>query len=152
MLPALFYGVGCFAVSVVLTIIYAMFRSIESRDEWKSWRTMVCFFIFALIAPYGWCEVMTMRFGKNMKPIVQDVFDEVGVNGDLQYYKVLYVKDGKARVIGVATEKASWGGTDRPLVAMTLAQKSNDKWELDSYRVVRSDERNEDNFSFPPYF
>lgn len=151
MLPALFYGVGCFVISVVFTIIYALFRSIESRDEWKSWRTMIAFFIFALVAPYGWCEVMTMKFGKGMQPIVQDVFDEVGIDGDLDYYKVLYVKDGKARVIGVGTEKASWGGTDRPLIAMTLAQKG-DKWDLDTFRVVRSDERNEDGFSFPPYF
>lgn len=151
MLPALFYGVGCFAISVVLTIIYALFRSIESRDEWKSWRTMLFIFAFTLVAPYGWCEIMTARFGGNMKPLVQDVMDEVGVNGDLDYYKVLYVKDGKARVIGVATEKASWGGTDRPLVAMTLSQKGK-KWELDTFRVVRSDERNEDSFSFPPYF
>lgn len=152
MLPALFYGVGCFAIAVVFTIIYAMFRSIESRDEWKSWRTLIAFFLFALVAPYGWCEVMTARFGKNMKPIVQDVFSEVGVDGDLEYYKVLYVKDGRARVIGVATERASWGGTDRPMVAMTLVAKDRDKWDLDSFRVVRSDERNEDSFSFPPYF
>lgn len=152
MLPALFYGVGCFAISVVLTIIYAMFRSIQSRDEWKSWRTMLGFFVTALIAPYGWCEIMTAKYGKNMKPIVQDVLDEVGVNADVDYFKVLYVKDGKARVIGVASEKVSWGGTDRPLVAMTLIQKKDNKWDLDSFRVVRSDERNEDSFSFPPYF
>jgi hypothetical protein len=151
MIPALFYGIGCFVVAVIFTVIYAMFRSIESRDEWKSWRTMIFFYCLALVAPYGWCEIMTLKYGKNMKPVIQDVMDEVGVNGDLNYYKVLYCKDGKARVIAVAVEKASWGGTDRPLVAMTLIQKG-DKWDLDTYRVVRSDERNEDSFTFPPYF
>jgi hypothetical protein len=151
MIPALFYGAGCFAVAALLTIVVAMFKSIQTRDDWKSWRTFLVMFVCAGGAPYIWAEVMTTLHGKTMRKSVEGVLYDASIDGKLEYYKVLWFKGGKARVLAVSTEQASWGGTDRPLVAMTLVQKG-DKWALDSYRVIRSDERNEDGFTFPPYF
>jgi hypothetical protein len=151
MIPALFYGAGCFAVAAILTIIVAMFKPIQSRDDWKSWRTFVFMYLIALAAPYIWSEGLTLRYGSTMAKSIEGVLYDASIDGKLEYYKVIWFRDGKARVMAVATEQASWGGTDRPLVGMTLI-KNGDKWALDSYRVIRSDERNEDGFSFPPFF
>jgi hypothetical protein len=151
MIPVLFYGAGCFAIAMILTIIVAMFKPIQTRDDWKSWRTFTVMMILTAIAPYMWAEGLTAKYGGTMKKTVEGVLYDAEIDGPLEFYKVIWFKDNKARVLAVSTEQANWGGTDRPLVAMTLVKKG-DKWALETYRVVRSDERNEDGFSFPPYF
>lgn len=151
MIGIIVYILSCFAAAVTLTFLYVMMRPVRSRDELKSWRVLLIMYIVCLGGPYAYAEVMTKLVGGPMANAVNTAIDESEVGGDLQYYKVLTYNGHSARVIAVTHGKAEWGGTDKPVIAMTL-QKSGDKWKLDSYRIVSSWHTGDDAFTFPPYY
>jgi hypothetical protein len=151
MLGFVIYVVLCFAAAVVLTVLYALTRSVQARDEMRSWRVMGWLFFVCTIAPYGYAETMTMLFGGRMHPAVEEVLAEAGVDGDLLYYKVVSYSGTSSRVIAVAEESADWGGTERPVIAMTLV-KEGDDWHSESYQIVASTSRDVGGYTFPPYF
>ena len=151
MIGAIVYILGCAAVSAVLTCLYVMFRPVNSRDELKSWRILGFAMVLTLLGPYGYAEVVTRIVGPKMEHSVLLALDDAGVKGDLQYYRVIMYSGSTARVVAVAAEKADWGGSDRPVLAITL-KREGDSWKPDSYKVVSSFNRNQDGFTFPPYY
>jgi hypothetical protein len=151
MIGMIVYLISCLVVAAVLTTMYVMMRPVNSRDELKSWRVMTIFYILVIGAPYVYAEVLTRCVGDPMKHAVNSGLDDAEVGGDLKYFKVIFYNGTKARVIAVTEGTASWGGTDNPVVAMTLV-KDGQKWTVDSYRVVASFKSGEDGFTFPPYY
>jgi hypothetical protein len=151
MLGIIVYSIGCFFVAAVLTFLYVITRPIQTRDEMRSWRVFIAVFGFVVMAPYGWAELATRYVGGEMKDAVAEGMAEAGIDGDLKYFKVISFNGKSSRLVAVAQEKAAWGGTERPIVAMTLA-KGQDGWATESFRVVNSDSRNRDGWTFPPFF
>lgn len=151
MIGAIVYILGCVAASLVLTCLYVMFRPVSSRDELKSWRVMGVMFVVSMLMPYGYAEVMSRIVGGKMESAVKASLEDAGVKGDLQYFRVVLYTGSTARIVAVANEKADWGGSDRPILAITL-KKDGEKWKSDSYRVVSSFNRGSDGFTFPPYY
>lgn len=151
MLGLFFYIVACFTAAVVLTFIYSMFRSVQSRDEYKSWRVMLIFFVLVLAAPYGYNEVLTRRAGPDLKDAVIQGLNDAGIDGSLAYYRVVKQTGNTCRIVAVVTENQDWGGTERPVVAIT-AKKDEKGWKSDTYLVVNSVSRNADSYTFPPYY
>lgn len=146
------YLLACFAVAGVLTFLFVMMRPVNSRDELKSWRVLLTLYIVCLGLPYAWGEVLTRAVGDNMKSTVSKALDSAGIDGDLSYYRVIMYTGQSARVVAVAHEKTSdWGGSDKPVVAMTLV-KDGSGWRTDSYRIINSFDQHLDGFTFPPYY
>jgi len=151
MIGIIVYLLAALVVSFLLTVIYVMMRPVNSRDELKSWRVLLVFYVLAITGPYGYAEVMTRLVGGSMKPAVTAALDDAEVGGDLKYYKVILYNGSTARVIAVTEGTADWGGTDKPVVAMTLLKNGND-WKVDSYRIISSFKSGQDGFTFPPFF
>lgn len=141
----------CALASVVLTFIYSMARTVKGRDEFKSWRIMVIAFILVFFGPYAYNEYLTRKLGPNIKSAVADALYDAGVNGKINYFRVVSQKGDTARVIAVATENQDWGGTERPVVAVTV-KKDPKGWKSDTFLVVNSVSRNADSYTFPPYY
>lgn len=151
MLGLFFYVAGCVFVAIVLTIIYSMFRTVQSRDDYKSWRVILIFFILVFFGPYGYDEYLTRAAGPSLKDAVVDGLLDAGVKGEINYWRVISTKNNTARVIAVTTEHQDWGGTERPVVAITV-KKDAKGWHSDTYLVVNSVSRNADSYTFPPYY
>ncbi|HRF60747.1 MAG TPA: hypothetical protein PLH94_12655 [Fimbriimonadaceae bacterium] len=151
MIQMIGYLIGCLVGAGILTFLYAMTRPIRARGEMKSWKTIVGFFIVLVLAPYAWGEVLTRLYGKGMKEPIVAVLDDLKVNGGLRYYRVVSCWHDKARVIAVGTDQESWGGTENPVVAITMRKKDGN-WSAESFAVVNSLKRNEDSMTFPPYW
>lgn len=145
------YLIACFIVACILTLIWAMFRPIKNRGEMRSWRVTLVLFFVICVAPYVYAEILTRGYGKPMEPAVQRVIDDIGCDGGVKYYKIIRLMPQQARVIAVGIENASWGGTENPVVAITLS-KMDDDWKVEQYNVVTSMDRNEDSMTFPPYW
>lgn len=151
MLGLFFYAAGCVIASIVLTFIYSMFRTVGARDDYKSWRVMIIFFVLVLAAPYGYNEYLTRQIGPSLKDAVIEGLEDAEIDGTLNYYRVVRSKGDTCRIIAVVTENQDWGGTERPVVAIT-AKKENGQWKSESYLVVNSVSRNADSCTFPPYY
>lgn len=143
--------VGVFAVAAVLTFLYAMFRSVQARDDMKSWRTFGFLFVVVALAPYGYAEVMTRMHGKDMRKAVYGGMIAGGFEGKLDYYKVMAAKDETARVIAVGHEREGWGGTNKIVMTVNLKKKEG-TWVPTTFKIINSDRHNKDGFTFPPYF
>jgi hypothetical protein len=128
-----------------------MMRPVNSRDELKSWKVMLVFYVLSLTGPYAYAEVMTRLVGQTMASAVNSAVDDSEVGGDLQYYKVISYNGKSARVVAVTHGKADWGGSDNPVVAMTL-DKDGKQWKVNSFRIVSSWHFGEDGYTFPPFF
>lgn len=151
MLGLFFYTAMCALASIVLTFLYSMMRSVQSRDEFKSWKVMVIFFALCFGGPYGYNEYLTRTVGADAKSAVADALYDAGIDGKISYYRVVSMKGQTARVIAVATENQDWGGTERPVVAVTI-KRGPSGWKSDTYTVVNSLSRNADSYTFPPYY
>ena len=153
MLGTIFYAIGCFVVAGILTTIIMMTRPIQDRGESRPWFTIIMLTVFVAAAPYLYIEALTKLFASKMQKGIVSGFDSADVSGPLKYYKVVWYTNDKATAIAVGEEKEAWGGTDRPLVAITLKHdKDSDDWKCDSYRLVYSSRMNKDGMSFPPYW
>lgn len=146
-----FYLGGCFAASIVLTTLWVLTRPLHSKDELRSWRVLFGLFVICCVAPYGYVEGLTRYVGNGMKEVVEEGFEESGIRGDMRYYRVVSYNGTKARVIAVGVERQEWGGTDRPIVALTLL-KEGKGWKTDSYNLVYSDRTGRDGTTLPPYW
>lgn len=151
MLGMMFYVAGCFVASAVLTFLLVVLRPIEARDEMRSWRTWLVMFVLTIAGPYIYADGLTRYVGPEIADSVDEAVWEAGVEGRLQYYRIVKFDGEKARVIAVSEEDADWGGTERPVVAMSLG-KGKHGWEVESVKVVNSDSRNADGWTFPPFF
>lgn len=151
MIGAIIYGLACFAVAVVVTIIAALLKPIKKKDEAKSWRVLLISFILAIAAPYGYNETLTRLKGANMDVAYEDVLVDADVAGDVVYYKVLGSKGDTAKTVLVADDKDEGGFPERAVFTVEL--KHGEKgWVAESYEVVNSFARQKDGFTFPPYW
>ncbi len=141
----------CLVVASVVTLLWVLWRPIRERDEMRSWRVLLFLFVCTSLAPYAWGEVLTRMYGKAMNGAVEQVIDELKINDGLRFYRVLTCWHEKARVIAVGQERANWGGTERPVIAISMV-KTSKGWTADSYTIVNSMERNKDSVTLPPYW
>lgn len=151
MIGAIIYGLACFAVAVVITIIAALFKPIKKKDDAKSWRVLLVSFIVTILAPYGYYEVLTRLKGADMDVAYEDVLVDADVAGDIVYYKVVGTKGDTAKTILVADDKDEGGFPERAVFTVELKQGAKG-WTAESYEVVNSFARQKDGFTFPPYW
>lgn len=151
MLGMLFYLGGCFVVSALLTFMFVITKPIHARDEMRSWRTWIFMFLLTFLGPYGWTEYLTRANGDKLKAAVEDGLFSANIGGDMRYFRVVKFSEKEAKVIAVSKEPSDWGGTERPVVSMTIVPGKK-SWELDSFKVVNSDSRNADGWTFPPFY
>lgn len=151
MLTMLFYLIGCAVVSGVVSTVFMLTRPIHTRDETKSWRVIGFLFVLCLAAPYGYVEVMTKLHGKELEAAIKSGYQDSGIDGPMNYYRVKTYSKDTARAIAVGTETENWGGTDRPMVAITL-HKDKKGWHAESFKVVSSARKNVESMQFPPYW
>jgi hypothetical protein len=152
MFGVILYIASAFGIAALLSFLYIVTRPIHARGELKSWYVFSLVFALALSLPYGAFEIFTKKFERDLKPAVQAAMDDAGIEGDMAYFKVLY-SDGKtAKVMAVGEEKNSWGGTDRPVVRISLAKNPKGKWKADTYFIISSDNRNKDGVVYPPFW
>lgn len=142
---------GCLILAAAVTLVHSLFRPVHSKGDSKSWRVLLIVFVFSVLAPYGYVEVLTRSVAGPMKGAIAAGYADSGLLGPMQYYKVVSYSGDQARVVAVGEEKQDWGGADRPVVAMTL-RRTNGKWTADSFNVVYSDRLQKDRSSLPPYW
>jgi hypothetical protein len=151
MLGFLGYGIAAFAVAVVLTLLYSLFRPIKKHDDILSWRVLAILYVLTLAAPYTYVEVVTRMNGAEMKQSLEDLTFEATKDGEMLFYKVLKCDGEKARVIVVNRETSFWGGKERSVMAVNM-EKNDGKWEAVEFNWVTSDQRNKDSVTLPPYW
>jgi hypothetical protein len=144
------YGVASFAVAIVLTLVYSLFRPIKKHDEILSWRVLAVLYLVTLFTPYGYILVLTHLYATPMEPAVRELSAEVTKSGKFEYFRVLYCREDKARVIAVNTEMSSWGGHERSVMGINM-EKVDGKWEAVEFNWITSDQRNRDSVSLPPF-
>lgn len=151
MIGFLGYGIAAFAIAVVMTMLYSLFRPIKKNDEVLSWRVLLVLYVITLAAPYGYVEAMTAMYGEDLKDVVKQTAYDATKESELLYFKVLTFKDNKARVIATNREASFWGGKERSVMAINL-EKTDGKWEAVEFNWVTSDQRNKDSITLPPYW
>ena len=151
MLGMIAYLIACGVAAMILTVVLAMIRPIKRMDDFLSWRVMAWMFLLTVFAPYGYIEFLTYQFGKEMSSVVLEVMQQTSDSDEVRYYKVLKYTENTARVIAVGEEPTGWGGTERPLIAMTL-RREDGEWIADEYNFVVSDKRGFDSSTLPPYW
>lgn len=114
-------------------------------------RIMAWMYLLTVFGPYAYIEVMTHQHGKEMSSVVLEVMQDTSDSNEVHYYKVMKYSNNTARVIAVGEEPTGWGGTERPLIAMTLHHKDG-VWVPDEYNFVVSDKRGFDSSTLPPYW
>jgi hypothetical protein len=144
------YGVASFAVAIVLTLVYSLFRPIKKHDEILSWRVLAVLYLVTLFTPYGYILVLTHMYATPMESAVRELSGEVTKQGKFEYFRVLYCRKDKARVIAVNTELSSWGGHERSVMGINM-EKVDGKWEAAEFNWITSDQRNRDSVSLPPF-
>lgn len=145
-----FYLFGCFVITMVLIGFYMMLRPVHMRNDSSSLKAAIPLFFMCAAAPYGRVEFLTSQYGPDLEPAIMDAFDGSEIEGEFQYYRVVSMSGEKARAIAVGLETADWGGTDRPVIAISL-DKVGGEWEATSYYTVYSDRLQRDSSTFPPY-
>ena len=146
------YMIACLVVAAVLTVFISLARPIKGLDTFFSWRWLLGLYVVALTAPYGYVEVMTEVYGKQMGESVEATMVNASKMGSLDYYKVLTYSDGKARVIAVGVEKSDWGGDERPVMGIDMVLDDDNQWEAVEFNWITSDQRSKDSITLPPYW
>lgn len=150
-LPFLGYLLACIVAGFMLTMVVSLFRSTKKIDEFKSWYWMVAFSILAGLAPYGWSEYMTKKYGAGMDKTVKSALADADVRGKMAYFKVLRGDEKKASVVAVANEKGTFGEPERTVVLLQL-EKAKSGWSTKTYEFINSYKRQKDAATFPPYW
>ena len=145
------YMIGCLVVAAVLTVFISLVRPIKGHDTFLSWRVLLGLYVVALVAPYGYIEIMTRVYGDPMGESVEETMVAASRMGKLDYYKVLSCRDGKARVIAVGIEQSYWGGDERPVMGIDM-ELTGKTWEAVEFNWITSDQRSKDSITLPPYW
>lgn len=144
-------GIGAF--------IFALFKVGPGKPEFAFWKAIAGGLIVTWVGPFAYFEVITKMHHDDVMPVAQDFFDSADcpLKGTLKYIKVLYQTDKLSYIYLVGNEPQDWGGTDAPVIRLTLKKekgKSSDKlhgWEVTKSEILRSDRLNKDNLVWPPY-
>ncbi len=144
-------GIGAF--------IFGLFKVGPGKPEFAFWKAIVGALTITWVGPFAYVEVITRMHKADVMPVVQDFFDssDCPLTGTIKYIKVLYQTDKVSYVYIVGKEPQDWGGTDAPVIRLTL-KKLNGKvsgkfhgWEVTKFQTVRSDRLNKDGLVWPPY-
>jgi len=152
MLGTVAYLIICAIVAGILASLLVMFRPVKDRGETKPWISFIFCYIFVVIAPYAYIEVITKMYGTPMEDAVAKGYAAAQFNGPIKYYRIVSYDKQTARVLVVGTDVAEWGGTENPVVSVVLRKEHNGSWAADSYKVLTSGRLNQDNLVLPPYF
>jgi hypothetical protein len=148
---AVIAGIGAF--------IFGLFKVGPGKPEFAFWKAIVGALAITWVGPFAYVEVITRLHKNDILPVVQDFFDssDCPLRGTLKYVKVLYQTDKTSYDYLVGNEPQDWGGTDSPVIKLTL-QKSGGKvsgklhgWEVTKFNIIRSDRLNKDSLVWPPY-
>jgi len=150
MIGSIFYAVGTFVVGFILTTIFVALRPLKTTAERKTWPILLLMMVLAGGTPFAFVEYNTKEYGPAMKAAVKGEWNFVDIDADLDYFKVLYIKNNRAKVLVAGTEEAAWG-RDRCFAHVDLI-KVNGKWESEDHAVINSLRVNQDQIVFPPYY
>jgi hypothetical protein len=150
MLGTLIYLVVTVAAGFLLGFVVVTLRSTKKRGEGTPFPIIIVSLLLCVLGPFIYVEALTKLFAKPMEAAVKKAFEESPLNGKLQYFRVTSYSEKKATALAVIEERASWGGTDRPVMKVSL-EKENDKWKPTAIKVIYSDRLNKDGLVIPPY-
>ena len=144
-------GIGAF--------IFGLFKVGPGKPEFAFWKAIVGALIITWVGPFAYVEVITRMHKNDIMPVVQDFFDseDCPLRGTLKYVKVLHQTDKVSYVYLVGNEPQDWGGTDSPVIKLTLKKDGSPVsgklhgWEVSKFTILRSDRLNKDNLVWPPY-
>ena len=144
-------GVGAF--------IFALFKVGPGKPEFSFWKAIVGGLLITWVGHFAYFEVLTKMHKDEIMPAAQDFFEssDCPLKGTLKYVKVLYQNDKVSYSYLVGNEPQDWGGTDNPVIRLTMKKstaKPNDKlhgWEVTKAELIRSDRLNKDGLVWPPY-
>lgn len=147
----IFYVIGAFVIASILTVVVLMLKPAHLKSDSKSWVKFLWFFGLTLALPYGFTEYLTRTNKGKMDKVVKEAYETSGVDGPLQYFKVVWLAGGHAKVFAVGKEKQDWGGDDYPVIQVNLVQEGGE-WKADSYKSIYWPRKNKDGIVFPPYW
>lgn len=151
MFTLIFYTSVCAAVAGILTVLSTLFKPIHKKGDSKPWLNLLGFFIVCFAAPFVYTESLTKMYGPKMDAAIKDAYSSCEIEGPMHYYRVIGFRPTEATAIVIGSERESWGGTDRPILAVHLV-KEGEKWQADSYHIVYCGRLNKDGYIFPPYW
>lgn len=147
---AVIAGVGAF--------IFALFKVGPGKPDFAFWKAIVVALTITWVGPFAYFEVITKLHGAEVQPAVKDFFesDDCPFTGTLKYIKVLHQTEKVSYVYLVGNEPQDWGGTDAPVIRLTLKKlgKATGKfngWEVTKSEILRSDRLQKDSLVWPPY-
>ena len=149
---AIVAGIGAF--------IFGLFKVGPGKPEFAFWKAIVGALAITWVGPFAYVEVITRMHKTDVEPVVKDFFDgdDCPLRGTMKYFKVLYQTDQLSYVYLVGNEPQDWGGTDAPVLRLTLKKEKNAKvsskmhgWEVSKFEIIRSDRLNKDGLVWPPY-
>lgn len=148
---AVIAGIGAF--------IFALFKVGPGKPDFAFWKAIVGALTITWAGPFAYFEVITKMHLTDVKPVVEDFFEssDCPLKGTIKYIKVLHQTEKVSYVYLVGNEPQEWGGTDAPVLKITLKKqngKSSNKfhgWEVYKFQIMRSDRLQKDNLVWPPY-
>ncbi len=149
---------GAFA-GFALAFGYSLFKVGPGKPEFPFGRALLACLAITWGGPFLYVEANTKLHQRALEPVVKDYFngDDCELRGTMKYFKVLFATNDYAIVYLVANEPQDWGGTDAPLVKLTLKKKAKGglqklgNWQVDDAKIVRSDRLQKDSVVWPPY-
>lgn len=146
-----FYLLGGFVTAALITFFIVLFKPAHHKKDSKSWVVFAWVFTIVLAGPYMGVEYFTRTKGKLVEKAVKEAYAAAGVEGPLQYFKIIWIKGDHAKAFAVGKEKQDWGGYDTPVIQVNLVEK-NGEWKAESFKSLNWDRKNKDSIVFPPYW
>jgi hypothetical protein len=148
---AIIAGVGAF--------VFALFKVGPGKPDFAFWKAIVVALTITWGGPFAYFEVITKMHKADVLPAVQDFFEssDCPLTGTLKYIKVLHQTDKVSYVYLVGNEPQDWGGTDAPVIRLTLKKTAGKEaskyhgWQVTKSELIRSDRLNKDDIVWPPY-
>lgn len=146
------YFIGSFVLAAILVLLGSMIRPVKQQGEASSGKALLTWWLLVALAPYLYIEALTYWKGREMARAVRTGLDRAGLEGELQYYRVMRAHGGRGAVLAVVEERPLWdASTQRTLVRLYLVQEEG-RWVFSNYEFVHSPARNKDGISIPPYW
>jgi hypothetical protein len=151
MLAWIAYSFLTFAAGMILAFLLALFIGGPSQRADKPHRLVLFCLVLAMGGPFAYVEVLTQMVGDPLfEKAIKQAYNDSPIQGPMQYYKVTTYSGTHATALVIGQEKQGWGGTDRPVIQVSLI-KDGEKWKPESFKVVCSSRLNKDGLVFPPY-
>jgi hypothetical protein len=146
-------------VGIILSLIVSFFKVGPGKPEFNFLKCLALCMVVTLGGPFAAVEIQTRRLKQEIAPVIEHHFiNESELEGDVNYFKVLFSSNNTATVYMVCNEQEDWGGTDHPVARLTLKKKKwrskSGKvflWAVEQEEILRSQRLNKDNIVWPPY-